>query len=202
MEYALIYYLFQQFPSACMLIACKLEEVTPMSSADFVYVSDKSYSRKEITKMERDILNTLQFRCYRHVTPLHFIHRFVRAGDASFFHAEGPMGDSSRHAHTHTTTGNGNGECQPNRARVFVFGTNPVFQSMVEYLLEIALLQPEFVDLKSSLVATAAVYLGRATMGLKDVDGNIWNKTLVYYSGYDVDDLGTLLFVYVISYRT
>merc|ERR1712194_717971 len=64
-----------------------------------------------------------------------------------------------------------------------------MFQCLLEYFLELALLQSDFVNLKSSLIAAAATYLGRATLGIRDVNGNIWNQTLAFYTSYDVEAL-------------
>ena len=157
-----------------MLTACKLEEVNPMTSADFVYVSDKSYTRKEITKMQHDIFHALQFQLYEKITPYHFLHRFRIAAEVST--------NQNRFDSNH-----GAGSC-------IILDSNPTFQFMVEYLLELALLQPDFVDLKPSLVTATAIYLGRATLGLRDDKGNVWNDTLSFFTTYTKDDLGRLFF--------
>ena len=44
-----------------MFVACKYEEVFPPACSDFVFVSDKLYSREEILRMEGLILSTLDF---------------------------------------------------------------------------------------------------------------------------------------------
>ena len=44
-----------------MFIACKFEERMPPIIDDFIYVSDSAYDRKELIKMEIDILKTVQF---------------------------------------------------------------------------------------------------------------------------------------------
>jgi hypothetical protein len=44
-----------------MFVACKYEEVFPPACSDFVFVSDKLYSREEILRMEGLILSTLGF---------------------------------------------------------------------------------------------------------------------------------------------
>jgi len=60
-----------------MLIACKYEEIYPPEVKDFVYVTDKAYTREEILEMEGQIISTLQFNmttpsCYR------FLERYSR----------------------------------------------------------------------------------------------------------------------------
>ncbi|KAL1566659.1 G2/mitotic-specific cyclin-2-like [Salvia divinorum] len=44
-----------------MLLACKYEEVAVPVVEDLVFISDKAYERKEVLKMEKLMLNTLQF---------------------------------------------------------------------------------------------------------------------------------------------
>ena len=145
-----------------------------MTSVNFVYVSDKTYTRKEITKMEHDICNVLNFRFYEQVTPLHFIHRFFRASDVSFYQHSDSVGDSNTDSHMQGIN----------------LGTNPVYQFMTEYMLELALLKPGFVGMNASKVAAAALYLARATLGLRDSSGSIWNETLTFYTTYQSGDLG------------
>ncbi|KAJ3445735.1 cyclin-b1-4 [Anaeramoeba flamelloides] len=61
-----------------MLIASKYEEIYPPEVDDFVYISDKSYKREEILKMESIILNVLNFRV-TYVSPYFFIQRYIKA---------------------------------------------------------------------------------------------------------------------------
>jgi cyclin B len=44
-----------------MLIASKYEEIYAPEVRDFVYITDKAYSKEEILKMEFSILTTLEF---------------------------------------------------------------------------------------------------------------------------------------------
>lgn len=44
-----------------MLIACKYEEIYAPEVRDFVYITDKAYTKEEIFNMENDILKTLDF---------------------------------------------------------------------------------------------------------------------------------------------
>lgn len=44
-----------------MLIACKYEEIYAPEIKDFVYITDKAYTKEEILEMEGNILNTLDF---------------------------------------------------------------------------------------------------------------------------------------------
>lgn len=51
----------QLLGAAAMFIACKFEERMPPIIDDFIYVSDSAYDRKELIKMEIDILKTVKF---------------------------------------------------------------------------------------------------------------------------------------------
>jgi cyclin B len=44
-----------------MLIACKYEEIYPPIVKDFVYITDNAYTKDDILKMERHMLQTLDF---------------------------------------------------------------------------------------------------------------------------------------------
>merc|ERR1719171_502487 len=60
-----------------MLIAAKYEEIYPPEVKDFVYITDKAYTREEILAMEITMLNTLEF----HLTlpsPVAFLERFAK----------------------------------------------------------------------------------------------------------------------------
>jgi len=51
----------QLLGGAAMFIACKFEERMPPIIDDFIYVSDNAYNRKELIKMEIDILKSVRF---------------------------------------------------------------------------------------------------------------------------------------------
>jgi len=61
-----------------MLIASKYEEIYAPEVKDFVYISDKAYSRDEILKMESLMLNTLSFNLTV-PSSLQFVGRFAKA---------------------------------------------------------------------------------------------------------------------------
>jgi len=62
-----------------MLIAAKFEEIYAPEVKDFVYITDRAYTEKEILKMEIRILNVLKFDLGRPL-PLHFLRRASKAG--------------------------------------------------------------------------------------------------------------------------
>jgi Cyclin, C-terminal domain len=81
---------------------------------------------------------------------------------------------------------------------------HPVLRQIVLYLLELGRLSFELTSCKPSLLAAAAVYLGRVTLGLREKDPQhavdlrgYWTKTLQYQTGYTVNDLeGTVLMIH------
>eukprot|EP00898_Chlorokybus_atmophyticus_P006444 jgi/Chlat1/6800/Chrsp51S06559 len=70
-----------------MLIASKYEEIWAPEINDFVYISDKAYTREEIIAMERQMLNTLHFNLTV-PTQFPFVQRFIKAagGDKQLGH--------------------------------------------------------------------------------------------------------------------
>lgn len=71
---------------------------------------------------------------------------------------------------------------------------NKIFSSLVLYLIDVSLLSKDLVSTHSSLVAAAAVYLARCTLGITCPKGIFWNDTLAYYTSYGVSDLRKLFF--------
>jgi len=58
-----------------MLIACKYEEIYPPEIKEFVYVTDKAYTKEEIIDMEGKILSLLHFNLVT-VSPYRFLERY------------------------------------------------------------------------------------------------------------------------------
>ncbi|XRB22782.1 G2/mitotic-specific cyclin-B [Pseudoscourfieldia marina] len=65
-----------------MLIASKYEEIWAPEVRDFVYISDKAYTREQILQMEKLILNTLKFSLTL-PTPYTFLVRYHKAVKAT-----------------------------------------------------------------------------------------------------------------------
>lgn len=68
-----------------MLIASKYEEIYAPEVRDFVYISDKAYSRDEILSMESIMLNTLGFHCTS-PSALRFCERFSKVAGCTKQH--------------------------------------------------------------------------------------------------------------------
>jgi hypothetical protein len=94
--------------------------------------------------------------------------------------------------------GNQNSACQ-------IF--HPVLQNMFYYLLELSRLPYALVSTKPSLLAAAAIFLARATLGIRDTASSTvdakgyWTKTLQYYTGYTVSELKATILVLLICQR-
>jgi cyclin B len=68
--------------AASMLIASKYEEIYAPEVKDFVFITDKAYTKEEILKMEYSILSLLNFNV---CTPsaYRFLERFSKVANAS-----------------------------------------------------------------------------------------------------------------------
>lgn len=68
-----------------MFIASKYEEMYSPDISDFVYITDKAYSKADILNMEMLIVKTLDYSFGRPL-PLHFLRRYSKAGKALPIH--------------------------------------------------------------------------------------------------------------------
>lgn len=66
---------------SAMLIACKYEEIYSPEIRDFVYVTDKAYSREEVLETEGNILSALGFNL-TFTSALRFLDRYCQVHDA------------------------------------------------------------------------------------------------------------------------
>ncbi|KAF7143083.1 hypothetical protein RHSIM_Rhsim05G0047700 [Rhododendron simsii] len=64
-----------------LLLACKYEEISVPLVDDLIFISDQSYTRKEILQMEKEMVNALQFNMSV-PTPYVFMRRFLKAAQA------------------------------------------------------------------------------------------------------------------------
>ncbi|GAB2228355.1 hypothetical protein Drorol1_Dr00010190 [Drosera rotundifolia] len=63
---------------SCMLIASKYEEITPPQVHDFCYITDNTYTKKQVVEMEADVLKSLKFELGNPTARL-FVRRFTKA---------------------------------------------------------------------------------------------------------------------------
>ncbi|EGD72381.1 cyclin A [Salpingoeca rosetta] len=66
----------------CMLLAAKYEEIYPPSVNEFVYITDNTYRREQVLKMEHVVLKVLRFDMGA-CTALTFLVRFIHAASAT-----------------------------------------------------------------------------------------------------------------------
>lgn len=64
--------------TAAMLISSKFEEIYAPEVSEFVYITDDTYSRQQVLRMENLMIKTLGFD-FCAVTPLDFLNRFLRS---------------------------------------------------------------------------------------------------------------------------
>merc|ERR1719440_1104243 len=70
-----------------LMIAAKFEEVYPPQIKDFVYVTDKAYSKEDILNMEISILKALNFKICR-PTAMHFLERYQNVNGCTDAHRD------------------------------------------------------------------------------------------------------------------
>ncbi|KAJ9166296.1 hypothetical protein P3X46_021071 [Hevea brasiliensis] len=66
-----------------MLIASKYEEISPPNVEDFCYITDNTYTKEEVVKMEADILKSLKFELGS-PTVKTFLRRFTRVAQEDY----------------------------------------------------------------------------------------------------------------------
>ena len=162
---------FRLFHSACTWVAAKMEDRSPPSMDDLVYISDRSFHTETLRQLEQRICRQLAFALHR-VTPLHYLNQFLRASRSC--------------------------SCAS------CLFDHPVLRKLVLYLLELSRVSFDLSYRPPSLVAAAAVYLARATLGLRETHPDrklgttgYWTRTLQYTTGYSLRDLeGTALLLH------
>jgi len=68
----------QLIAATCMVIAAKFEEIYSPEIDEFVYISDRAFTKSDVITMEQTILNTLEWNISV-PTPIHFLRRFSKA---------------------------------------------------------------------------------------------------------------------------
>ncbi|XP_057434539.1 cyclin-A2-2-like [Lotus japonicus] len=67
----------------CMLIASKYEEICAPRVEEFCFITDNTYTREEVLKMESEVLTLLQFQLSFPTTKT-FLRRFIQAAQTSY----------------------------------------------------------------------------------------------------------------------
>lgn len=192
---------FQLLGATCVWLACKVQETAHPKAKDVAYVSDHIYSIEQIKRMEKRICNALNFSFYEVPTPHQFLFEFMRASLAG-----------------HVTEEKEQKWSIPAAATGVGLSIDSVFRDMAHYLLELGRLPYAPTGRNPSLLAAAAVYLARVTLGIaralkdgasaashssylassmsdSDSDSSLdplwyyWTPTLKHYTGYTQSDL-------------
>ncbi|XP_071731407.1 G2/mitotic-specific cyclin C13-1-like [Rutidosis leptorrhynchoides] len=66
-----------------MLIAAKYEEISPPHTEDFCYITDNTYTKQEVVKMEADVLKALKFEM-GNPTVKSFLRRFTKVAQEDY----------------------------------------------------------------------------------------------------------------------
>uniref|UniRef100_A0A0N8B2L8 G2/mitotic-specific cyclin-B1 n=1 Tax=Daphnia magna TaxID=35525 RepID=A0A0N8B2L8_9CRUS len=140
-----------------MLIAAKFEETWAPEINDFVYMSDKAYTSKDVLAMECRMLQKLDFRLGRPL-PLHFLRRNTQA------------------------------------ASQILDQVDVLHHTLSKYLMELTLPEYSFCHYLPSQLAAAALCLSLRILDESDTESNeLWNHSMVYYSGYTYESLEPLM---------
>ena len=67
---------------SCLSLAAKYEEIYPPEIRDYSYITDKTYTKNQILKMEYDVLAVLDFDLL-HVSPYDFLTRLFQISENS-----------------------------------------------------------------------------------------------------------------------
>lgn len=150
--------IMQLLGCGCMLIASKMNDVSPLTTQNFCYLTEDHYSKKQIIEMESDICKILRFNLHI-ITPRLFCNILLRVNHAS------------------------------NHSIPCSVSYNDVMAHMVDYLLEIAMLEYNLWKEPPSKVALAIICLSRATL-----HQTIMTPSLQHYTGYSIRDIEDVIF--------
>ena len=64
-----------------MFVASKYEEILAPSVEEFVYITEKGYTKEEILKGERIVLQTLDFKISQYCSPYSWMRKISKADD-------------------------------------------------------------------------------------------------------------------------
>ena len=134
-----------------------MEEIKSPKAREIAYVSDHIYSIEQIKTMEKRICNALDFRFYHVPTPHHFLLEFMRANFAGVV-APAVVGEQQQQQEGSSGT--------VDAAAIGVGASiDSTFSDMAQYLLELGRLPFGPTGRNPSLLAAAAIYLARVTLG-------------------------------------
>jgi len=128
--------------TAAMFIASKYEEIYPPDVSEFVYITDDTYTKRQVLRMEHLVLKVLEFE----------------------------LGSPTMHLFASKMSAMA-GSCERTT-------------SLAMYLVELALMNADFLNWRASMVAAAAVALSRHTLGYQ-----AWPTRVEEGSGYTLAEI-------------
>ena len=175
--------------SSCLLIAGKLGEKNSPRAADIAFLTDSICNMRDITEAELNIVTTLEFNLQL-VSAYNFVDRFLTASYIS----DGCWSKSTLGSSTLTKDMNGTEDAASWSSNASFhldsFAMNPKLEATCLFYLDMSLFDSRLVGKPRSLIAAAALYLARVTVGVRECTGDIWNDALVAYTGYEVSEIG------------
>ena len=194
--------------ATAMYIASKFEEIFPPEIADFTYITDDTYTKVQIVRMERLVLKVLDFNLAA-PTSHTFVQRYLKASEADLQSAKTHVGaaclpDGKSICDTDSIS---QAISSLSMVRSFcVMSSSSESNFCFQYLCELALqdIDPHL-KYYPSVVAASAVCLARHTLGqvawvcLQNLPcqtstylpSSSQPRTLEHYSGYSVFDIGS-----------
>jgi len=146
--------------TASMYIASKYEEISPPDVSEFVYITDDTYTKKQVLRMEHLLLKVLDFRMNTPTINCFLMHylRFLKLNTSS--------------SNT-TSTSPLTAQQQELHSRV---------ENLARYLAELTLIDSDtFLSYLPSQVAASAIYLSLHTFNKQ------WTKQIAEQLGYNFD---------------
>ncbi|KAJ0770283.1 putative cyclin domain-containing protein [Helianthus annuus] len=167
----------------CMLIASKYEEIIAPRVEDFCFITDGTYTRREVLDMEHQVVDMLSFQISV-PTVIKFLRRFILAAQSSYkVHQYNTVHHLSSWSVTQLIIKN-----------VFLSNKNDLIlqvpivelEYLANYLAELTLTEYSFLKFPPSLIAASAVFLAKWTL---DQVEHPWNPTLEHYTNYKASKL-------------
>ncbi len=150
-----------------MLIGSKYEEIWAPEVRDFVYISDKAYTRDQILAMEKLMLNTLQFNLTL-PTAHNFLARFGKAAGCDRKVRPGQRVPPPACSTRRLSPGTHPPVCRPQAL------------CLATYLSELALVDASMLSYSYSLVSAAALHVALEALGAPDT----YPRALARHSRY------------------
>ena len=137
--------------ATAMFIASKFEEIYPCQSLDLVHMCDNIYTIRQLLNMEAQMLTALEYRIIKGATPWPWLCRLAQVSAPLTYDEAFSFIDTERSA------------------------------ALAHYLVELSLIDIEFVEYQPSVLAAAASLLARKTIAPAVI---AWPEELIALSGH------------------